>query len=443
VRLPPLRKLVVPALLGAGIVATLGREIVFALGMGGGANLEVFRLAFGAPNMMAQSMAPTFVGVMLPLLAHAAEKDPASELRMRQRILRFNFWGVGLLCLLGILTAGPLGHLLAPGYEGAALQQVASQLRILWLFFGIAGLSFSARTFLNQREVFWPGASTSLAVSLCFVVAGFGIAGGWLPSEAATLSWAAVVGGSFLLLLQLRAKPYRKTDFQKCPRTVEEEPSLVLPMLGALLATVCASAPRFLDRAYASSMPSGSVAALEYSYNVLAAPGILLGTSFVMLNFPAFARGVASGAAHKAAKRIFPAFLWTACGALALSLLIHFFAEPLVALFYQRGAFADSDATATAQVLRWQSLGMMPMVAGMVFAQGFLGLRMIRFLLLLSVIRILIRWLALELFLERWSLEGLGMAYTFTEAIALILAAVLFLRRLPPEVPAASVLPSP
>ncbi|MDA0667373.1 MAG: hypothetical protein O3A95_02495 [Planctomycetota bacterium] len=184
--LPSLRKLVVPALLGAGIVATLGREVVFALGMGGGANLEVFRLAFGAPNMLGQSMAPTFVGVMLPLLAHAAEKGPDFELRMRQRILRFNYWGVALLCLLG----------------------------------------------------------------------------------------------------------------------------------------------------------------------------------------------------------------------------------------------------------------MMPMVAGMILAQGFLGLRMIRFLLLLSLVRILIRWLALELFLEHWTLEGLGMAYTFTEAIALILAGLLFLRRLPPEPPAVSIAPS-
>jgi peptidoglycan biosynthesis protein MviN/MurJ (putative lipid II flippase) len=120
-------------------------------------------------------------------------------------------------------------------------------------------------------------------------------------------------------------------------------------------------------------------------------------------------------------------------------LLVHFFAEPLVTLFYQRGAFAEADATATARVLRWQSLGMMPMVAGMILAQGFLGLRMIRFLLLLSLVRILIRWLALELFLERWTLEGLGMAYTFTEALALVLAAILFLRRLPPKAPAVSI----
>ncbi|MFK5955340.1 MAG: lipid II flippase MurJ [Planctomycetota bacterium] len=438
-RRPSLRKLAVPALLGAGIVATLGREVVFALGLGSGSDLEVFRLAFGAPNMMGQSLAPTFVGVMLPLLAHAAQQGPDQAARMRQRILRFNVLGVALLCVLGILTAGPLSRILAPGYQGDALQQVVDQLRILWLFFGLTGLSFSARTFLNQRDVFWPGASTSLAVSLCFVVSGLGVAYGVLPKGAASLSWAAVAGGGIVLLLQIQAKPYRRSDFIRPKPTKEVQVPLLWPMLGALCATVSASAPRFLDRAYASSMPSGSVAALEYSYNVLAAPGILLGTSFVMVVFPAFARGVASGLPRLAAKKVLPAFCWTTGGALAISLLVHAYADPLVALFYQRGAFDQSAAAATADILRWQCLGMMPMVAGMIIAQGFLGLRMIRFLLLLSFVRIALRWVALEWFIPRMGLEGLGLAYTFTEAIALLAAVLLFLRRLPPDSSASTV----
>lgn len=438
VKLPPLRKLAVPALLGFGIVVTLGREVVFALGLGGSSDLEVFRLAFGAPNMMGQSMAPTFVGVMLPLLAHAAAQGRDQEARMRQRILRFNFFGVAALCLLGMVTAYPLSRVLAPGYQGEMLDQVATQLRILWLFFGITGLSFSARTFLNQREVFWPGASTSLAVSLCFVVAGFGIASGALPKEATPLSWAAVAGGAVVLLLQMQAKPYRRLDFAKPPARSPHDVPILLPMLGALFATICASAPRFLDRAYASSMPSGSVAALEYSYNVLAAPGILLGTTFVMVMFPSFARGVAAGAPRAAARKVLPLFLWTTSGALAISLLVHGFADSLVTLFYQRGAFAEADAAATADVLRWQCLGMMPMVAGMILAQGFLGLRLIRFLLLLSFLRIGLRWIALEVFVPRFGLEGLGLAYTFTEAIALVIAALLFARRLPRDSSTAS-----
>ena len=209
-------------------------------------------------------------------------------------------------------------------------------------------------------------------------------------------------------------------------------------MLGAVLATVSASAPRFLDRAYASAMPQGSVAALEYSYNVLAAPGILLGTSFVMLSFPAFARGVAGGQARTAARRLLRPLSFTAGAAFLVGLMVFFFAEPLVTLFYRRGAFASTDAVATAEVLRWQCLGMMPMVAGMVFAQGFLGLRLIRFVLLLSFLRIVLRWASLELLVPELGLGGLGLAYTVTESIALLVAIGLFLQRLPRDTIAAT-----
>ncbi|MGB0953140.1 MAG: lipid II flippase MurJ [Planctomycetota bacterium] len=441
-RLPPLRKLMVPLLLGAGIVATLGREIVFALGLGSGEDLEVFRLAFGAPNMMAQSLAPAFVGVMLPLLAHAAEKGEAAEQWMRQRILRFNFFGVLLLCVVGLLSAAPLATLLAPGYEADALREVTTQLRILWLFFGVTGMSFAARVFLNHRDVFWPGASTSLAVSAAFVLAGLGIHRGTFDASATTLSWAAIFGGSLVLVFQFLARPYRSSDFRLSGRLRDDSSlapaarsaaaaPILLPLLGALLSTISASAPRFLDRAYASAMPQGSVAALEYSYNVLAAPGILLGTSFVMLAFPAFARGVAAGKAREAARTMLRPLGLTAGAALVISILVFFFAEPLVTLFYRRGAFASSDADATAAVLRWQCLGMMPLVVGMIVAQGFLGLRLVRFVLLLSAVRIVVRWLALELLVPHMQLGGLGLAYTVTETIALLVAFTLFLRRLP------------
>jgi peptidoglycan biosynthesis protein MviN/MurJ (putative lipid II flippase) len=147
---------------------------------------------------------------------------------------------------------------------------------------------------------------------------------------------------------------------------------------------------------------------------------------------------VAGGQARDAARRLLRPLSLTAAAALAVSLAVFLFADPLVTLFYRRGAFADADATATAEVLRWQCLGMMPMVVGMVVAQGFLGLRLVRFVLLLSAIRIGVRWLALELLVPHMQLGGLGLAYTVTEALALLLAIALFLRRLPRPAASAS-----
>jgi len=434
VRLPPFRKLVAPILLGAGILATFGREMAFAMGFGTGEELEIFRLAFGPPNMMSQTLAPAFVGVMLPLLAHAAKQGPEVERYLRHRILRINLWGAIAVAIVGALTAAPLAALLAPGYDAPRIAAIAAQLRILWLFFAITSLSFSCRSFLNLRGSFWPGASTSLAISSCFVAVCAFVNRGDLEATARTLSWAAVGGGALVLALHLLGRPLRREDRSFLRRDAIasglSKMPVLMPLCGAAIYQVSAGIPRFLDRGFASSLPQGSVAALEYSYNVLTAPGILLGTSFVMLAYPAFVKGVAAGKPKLAARHAARPLSLVLAAAAAVSLAVFLFATPLVDLVYRRGAFDQADVQLTASVLTTQALGLMPMVAGMVLVQGLLGMQFIRLMLLVSIARIAFRWVALQLLVPAYGLPGIGVAYTLTEACILVVWAVLLWRRL-------------
>lgn len=443
-RLPPLRKLAVPLLLGLGIVATLGREMVFAWALGTSAALEEFRLAFGLPNTLAQTLGPAFIGVALPLLAQAATRGPEAHRQMRQRLLRFNLLAVLGVALVGMVAAAPLANLLAPGYTPSQLESVASSLRILFAFFALAAASFHWRALLNQGEVFWPGAGASLAISMAFII-GLPLwqQGGPLPGNG--LAWLAVCGGGAVLLLHVLAKPGRVAQAimrreQGEPGSAEESaklaeqaqqnfarPRLLLPMLAAALYQISAAVPRFLDRGFATDLPQGGVAALEYSYNVITAPGILFGTSFVMLAYPAFVRALAQNRPADALRRLKRPFLLLLGATFTISLLVHFAATPLVTLFYQRGAYDQAASAATVAVLAPQALGLMPMVASMALAQGLLGLGALRLLLLLSATRILLRATLLSWMLPEGGLEGLGRAYAITEVLGMLLAAILFI----------------
>lgn len=442
-RLPPLRKLAVPLLLGLGIVATLGREMVFAWAFGTSAVLEEFRLAFGLPNTLAQTMGPAFIGVALPLLAHAATRGPEAHLRMRQRLLRFNLVAVLGVAIFGMVAAAPLANLLAPGYAPVQLESVASSLRILFAFFALAAASFHLRALLNQGEVFWPGAGASLAISLAFII-GLPLWQQQGPLPADALAWLGVLGGGAVLLLHLLAKPRRVASAimrkeQGEPGSPEEaakvaqqaettfpKQRLLIPMLAAALYQFSAAIPRFLDRGYATDLPQGGVAALEYSYNVITAPGILFGTSFVMLAYPGFVRALAQNRQTDALRQLKRPFLLLLGATLTISLLVHFAATPLVQLFYQRGAYDQAASAATVAVLAPQALGLMPMVASMALAQGLLGLGALRLLLLLSATRIVLRVGLLSLMLPEGGLEGLGRAYALTEFLGMLLAAILF-----------------
>lgn len=431
-RLPPLRKLVVPLLLGLGIAATLGREMVFAWALGTGEDLEDFRLAFGLPNTLAQTLGPAFIGVALPLLAAAALRGPAAYNALRARLLRFNLIAAATVTALGILAAAPLAALLAPGYASWQLERVVGALRVLWLFFLLAAASFHLRARLNQREVFWPGAASSLSISLAFIV-GLPLAVAAGPLDAGGMAWIAVAGGALVLGLHLAAKPGTapaELAAEDADPDDEAAPRLFLPMLAAATYQLSAAVPRFLDRAYATDLAQGSVAALEYSYNVITAPGILFGTSFVMLSYPTFVRAIAAGHLRRTTRRLGARFLGLAVAALLVGLLVHAGAATIVDLLYGRGAFQAAAGAATTEVLKPQALGLAPMVAAMVLAQGLLGLGALRLLLLLSAARILIRWSLLESMMPHAGLSGLGDAYFWTECGGLALAAILFAWRL-------------
>jgi peptidoglycan biosynthesis protein MviN/MurJ (putative lipid II flippase) len=203
--------------------------------------------------------------------------------------------------------------------------------------------------------------------------------------------------------------------------------ALSLAVLGASLYQLTQAIPRFLDRGFASQEP-GALAALEYSFNVLTAPGILFGTSLVMLAFPSFARFAARGEARHGFRALGKWFILAVGAAGIVTLACQIAPQTLVRLLYERGEFGQDDVTMTSDILRWQAWGLPAMVASMGLAQALLGLRQLRLLLLVGVVRIVVRVLALQALVPRFGPSGLGAAYFATEAVSTLLLVIILWR---------------
>ena len=430
-------RLLVPSLLGLGIAANLGREVLFGLSYGGSREIEIFRVAFGLPNTLLQCLGSPFVGVALPLIAAAQALGPDAERALARRVLLVGARGFLGLALLGVLLSPWLTRLMAPGFSADELARAGSQLRWLFGFLAVASLSVPLRARLNARHVLWPGASVSLMISL-----GLGIAAAWVALQDAEtpsstpLVWGALLGGVVVLLMHAAAS----ARLQGTPLETHAESTdtlsdllhrpLFAPLLAAAVYQLANVLPRFLDRAYASAAEEGAVAAVEYSYNFLTAPGILLGTSFVMVAYPGFARAIASGHPHDSARRLRRPLGGTALlGALA-GVVFFLFGEPLIRLIYERGAYGDTEVLQTASVLQGQALSLPFLVLAMVFSQALLGLGMIRALLLAGVAGVAVRWVWLETQPLTHELSNLGWGHTVTEASSALLLGLLLLGRL-------------
>lgn len=446
-----------PLLLGLGILATLLREILLGSAYGTSRDLEVFRVAFGLPATLGQCLAPAFVGVALPLLAAADERGREAGLAARRRLSVFAARFALGACAVIVLTAPWLVAAMAPGFDAGDRDTAAVQLRWLTLVLLGLGASYGLRARLNRAGIFWPGAATSLCLSL-------GIAGGaLLPTATGTPSTtplvaAAAVAAWVVFVLHLVPRASDTAPTAEAPRpvlpaatgdpnaqhaaerggagalpTMESGWGLLAAVFGASLYQLAQAVPRFLDRGFASGAP-GELAALEFSYNVLTAPGILFGTSLVMLAFPSFVREASAHRARAGMRRLAPWFAVAVGAAAAVTLACQFAAEPIVRLLYQRGSFTADDATLTAEILRWQALGLPAMVACMALAQALLGLRRLRLLLLVGALRIVVRTAALAWWAPSLGPKGLGLAYAATEVVSLAaLAFILWRVSAPPR----------
>jgi putative peptidoglycan lipid II flippase len=394
--------------------------------------------------MLGQTLAPAFVGVTLPLLVVARRAGDAEFERVRALLTRFGLVAASLVTLVLVLGAPWLTDWMAPGFSPEESARAASQLRWLSLLFLALGLSFPLRSRLNNRGVFWPGASTSLTLSLGVV---FACGLGWRVDGTTTgLVIASVIAAWCVLALHQAALRRADAQPQSASESITEIDAEAVPLrlralslavLGASLYQLTQAIPRFLDRGYASEEP-GALAALEYSFNVLTAPGILFGTSLVMLAYPSFARFAARGEARAGFRALGKWFVLAVGAAGVVTLACQIAPQALVHLLYERGEFGPDDVTMTSEILRWQAWGLPAMVASMGLAQALLGLRQLRLLLLVGVIRIVIRVLALQVLVPQFGPSGLGAAYFATEAVSTLLLVIILWRVTRPSKPPAS-----
>lgn len=415
-----MKRLIVPILLCAGIGATLLREIAFAAYFGTSPPLEVFRIAFSLPNMLGQGLAPAFIGAVLPLLVKAENRGQRAP--FLRTLFKFNFLTTLAIALLGSLSASLQSQLLAPGFSPELQQELTQQIQLTWIFFLGLGLSFGLRTVLNHREVFWPGASTSLISGSVFALGVVALAAMGSDLNATSLSRLAIVAGGLILMVHVVVG---RVDLQTAWFEKLSAPAqgIVVAVAMVLIYQALNTAPRFIDRGVASGFEQGYVAALEYSFNVLTVPGILLATSFITVFYPGFVKTVEQGGRPH---RYMGLFFVTLLLAAIVGVLIFLFATNVVQLVYARGAFSQQSVTITADFLRWHGLGLPFMVTGIIVANGLMGYGKLRWLIGVGLAKVISKVAAIKLLVPVWGVSGLAISFVVVEAIAALLTLGLF-----------------
>jgi len=307
----------------AGIMSSrilgLLRERTVAYFFGTSAHADVLQVAFKSPNLLQNLLGEgTISAAFIPIYSRMVEEDrPEDAGRFAGAIFGLLLALAGAIALLGILLAGPIVMVLAPGYVGDASQVAAGELavnryalavqaiRVIFPMAAILVLSAWALGVLNShRQFFVPYVAPALwnvaIIAGLFGTAWYVTGTPWAPQVLAqgtltTLLMAAcggaLVGGLLQFGIQLPFVAREITGFEFTISTRVEGVREAIGAFGPVVAgRGVAQLSGYLDLFLASFLAVGALSALRYAQLLYMLPISLFGMSVAASELPELSR---------------------------------------------------------------------------------------------------------------------------------------------------------
>ncbi|CAB1129066.1 putative lipid II flippase MurJ [Candidatus Hydrogenisulfobacillus filiaventi] len=333
------------------------REIVMAYVFGTSAYTDTWLMASVLPNLLFGAINGAVTTTVVPVMSEA---DAGYSNRSRQHFVQEVFTLI-VITALGLLLAGELAapwlvRLIAPGFGPRKLALTVVMTRWMLptiLFWGLSGF---VTGILQERERYFAPAISPVVINtvriLTILILGrlFGIVGVAIGFTLAVLSQLFVV-----------IPPLLKLGFRLKFRWRFGHPLLrrMMVMSGPFfLASSAGTVGVIVDRILASTLVTGSLAALNYSYVLVQVPVGLLVSS---LTVPIYTR-LSRHFTHREEE----SFRFLTMKGLRVVLLIIMpitvwfilLSTPILELIYQRGAFSGRSTFLTAGTLAAFAVGL-------------------------------------------------------------------------------------
>jgi putative peptidoglycan lipid II flippase len=349
------------------------REAVLAYQIGATAETDAYRAAFMLPDLLNYFLAGGALSIaFIPFYTRLrAREGPLAAERLLGVVLGTTGALAVVLTALMWWWADALVDLQFPRFtsEGRALTAHLTRILLPAQVFFVSGGILRGALMAHDRF-----ATQALAPLLYngAIIAGGALLGGRLGAEG--FAWGALVGavlGPFLApLLDVWRTPQLRIRLRIAPSDPRLLRYLALAaplMLGVTLLTV----DEWYDKWFGGLLAEGTVAYLGYARLLMQMPVAIVGQAIATAALPLLSRLFSEGR-HEELERT---LLDTLRAGLALALLsgaaFFVFAEPVVRLLYEHGAFGAGDSARVVPLLRLFTLAVPAWITQQIAVRGF------------------------------------------------------------------------
>lgn len=340
-------------------VLGLGRDIAITYQFGTSAPLDAYLAAFRIPDLLFNlvaggALASAFIPPFSRLLTVG---DTHAMWRLATQVINLVFVVVATLCVLAAVFAEPLvRYSVGAGFVPEQQALTAGLMRLMLITPAVFAVSGIVMGILNAQHEFLLPAAAPVMYNLSIIGGALLLA----PRLGVYgLAIGVVIGACLHLLIQVPWLLRRKIEYTPSlglrDPGVQEVVRLVLPR------TLGIAAVQFnflINVVLASTLPEGSLAALNYAFLLILLPIGVIAQSIATVLFPMFSRLFHAGdmtGLHRAFSTGFRVTLFlTIPASIGLMLL----PKPIIEILFQRGAFTAESTQMTALALQFFALGL-------------------------------------------------------------------------------------
>lgn len=359
----------------ASRILGITRDVLVARIFGAGMATDAFFIAIKLPNLLRRLFAEgAFSQAFVPILGEYKNRRGHEETKLLvDHVTTLLAIILFIVTLIGIIAAPILVYISAPGFIAmpAKFDLTVQLLRITSPYIFFISLVAVASGILNTYNKFWVPAFTPILLNLCFIGAALWLAPYFDPPIMA-LAWAVFVAGFVQLAFQL---PFlKKIGMLPTLRFNLKDAGVwrIIKQIGpAVFGVSISQISLIINTIFASFLVAGSVSWLYYADRLMEFPSGVLGAAIATILLPSLSKHHADGNPVEYSKLLDwglrLTFMLTLPAALALGMI----AVPLLATFFQHGAFTVLDVLMTRNALVGYSVGLIGILSVKVLAPAF------------------------------------------------------------------------
>lgn len=340
-------------------VTGMVREMVVSAIFGAGAVTDALNAALRVPQLLRELLAEgSLQSAYVPAFADATEKEgDAGAWRLANAFLGVLLLTLGVVTLVFFFGAPLWVRLVANGFADDAEKYALTVTLTRWLSPFLAGLSIAGflGAMLNVKgRFFWPALASNalnlLVIAGAFLAAPFERLTGLPPIVAVAL--ATTLSG--FVQVALTVPPLWRLGWRPRP-TLGGHPGLgrMLRYLGpALIGISTVQFNLLVETQWASTYGDGVLSWLTLAFRLVQLPLAVISGSVATAALAALSQHAARGESDALGAALATALRTNAFWVLPSAVGLGVLAEPLCALFFERGAFTAADTAGTAAMLQ-------------------------------------------------------------------------------------------